>query len=257
MIFIVANQTVLFAEENPFFAKFPFKEGVIHYAIRGSITGAKLLYFKSYGRQQLIVTQKRGGILDRNKVEKRIILIDSGEKYLIDPEEGKTEKSYTLSEMLYRKFLKLTKKEQQRILDNLKQLPNRSYRNLKSDCIFKAKRVAGIWCNEEQIDGKRECSIAHGALILDATINILGYHVKEFATKIEEKELDDSLFTLPDNLKFTTATEDLPGDAELILRQLLDANSSFACRHRQTNTGEHEELHRLIYSEIQTLSKNF
>jgi hypothetical protein len=248
---------MLYAEINPFVNKFPLKEGVIHYVIRGNISGEKILYFKNYGKEQLIVIKRNNGILDLNKMKKGITLIQQGEKYSINLENNSIKKEKLLSTALYQKYKKLTKQEQKILLKKIRQLPDRSYRNLNSNCILHAKKIAGFWCNEEQIDGKTECSTAHGALLLDSTINILGYHVKEFATDIKAKKLNPALFEIPKDLPITYYSQDIDKKAETIIQYLLHTDNLLSCQPRRADATPKEELHQLMYNEIQNLSKNF
>ena len=253
----ITAQTMLSAETNPFVSKFPLKEGIIHYVIRGNISGEKILYFKNYGKEQLIVTKRNSGILDLNKMKKSITLIQQGEKYTINLENNSIRKEKLLTTALYQKFKKLTQQDQKLLLKKIQQLPNRSYQNLNSNCILHAKKIAGFWCNEEQIDGKTECSTAHGALLLDSTINILGYHVKEFATNIEAKELNPALFEIPKDLAITSGSMDIDKKAETIIHYLLHTDNLLSCQPRRADATPKEELHQLMYNEIQNLSKNF
>ncbi len=253
----LGKQSSLYGGENPFAVKFPMKEGIIHYAIRGSVQGTKLLYFTDYGKTRLIVEKTRGNILSHPGAEEKAVLIQNGVKYTIDLEKKRIHKEPLFNTLLKEKFTKLTPKEQQKILKNLKNFPDRSWQNLNHSCTTRAKKVADFWCTAEQIEGKIECSVAHGALVVDSSVDILGFHVKEFVTQVEHKAPPTDIFQLPKNMPVIQSDKDLSKDADAVLSKLIQPDCSFSCQPRRVTTADKEELHRLMYKEIQNLSKNF
>ena len=257
LLFLWTNTPQIFGEENPFVQKFPLKAGLIHYAIRGSRTGTRLLYFSDYGRKQLLIEKTDDNILQPQKQSGKVTLITPDGKYIIDTKKGIALKEPLLEAILYQKFQKLTKKEQQKILANIYLLKNRSLQNSNGICILHAKKVAGLWCNEEQINGKTQCSIAGGTLVLDSKIDILGYHVKVFVTSIEKKEIDPSHFTLPSDIQVLEKQTDMETHAKIILTQLRRGDKALLCQPKTAASSQGEELHQIMYEEIQNLSKNF
>jgi len=250
-------QSSLYGGENPFAVKFPMKEGIIHYAIRGSVKGTKVLYFTDYGKTRLIVEKTRGNILSHPGVKEKAVLIQNGVQYTIDLVKKRIQKEPIFNTILQEKFTKLTKKEQQRILTNLRNFPDRSWQNLNHDCTTHAKKVENFWCTEEQIEGKEECTVAHGALVVDSSVDILGFHVKEFVTQVEHKAPPADIFRLPKNMPVIQSGKNLSNDADAVLSKLMQPDCSFACQSRRVTTADKEELHSLMYREIQNLSKNF
>ncbi|RUM64304.1 MAG: hypothetical protein DSZ05_07645 [Sulfurospirillum sp.] len=250
-------QPPLYGSQNPFAVRFPLKEGIIHYAIRGSVEGTKVLYFRDYGAKELIIEQTRGNILTHPKTKQKAVLIRDGEKYTIDLTKKEIRKEPLLTNLLEQKFRKLTQTEQKSVLKNLQNMPDRSWENLDRECISNAKKIENLWCTREQIEGKDQCSIAHGLLILDSDIDILGFHVKEFVTKIEDKSPDPQMFQLPPNIPVTKAEQDLSHTANQILKKLTDTNRSFACKTQKHTAADREGLQQSMYREIQKLSKNF
>ena len=253
----LCTQSLLYGGENPFAVKFPMKEGIIHYAIRGNVQGTKLLYFTDYGKTRLIVEKTEGNILKHPDAKEKAVLIQNGIKYTIDTAKKRIQKEPLFNTLLKEKFTKLTKKEQQRILKNLRNFPDRSWKNLNHSCTTRAKKVADFWCTAEQIEGKTECSVAHGALVVDSSIDILGFHLKEFVTQVEHKAPPADIFQLPKNMPITQSGKDLSKDADAVLLKLMQPDCSFSCQPRHVTTADKEELHSLMYREIQNLSKNF
>ena len=249
-------QSSLYGSENPFAVKFPMKEGIIHYAIRGSVKGTKLLYFTDYGKNRLIVEKTEGNILRRPGTKVKAVLIRNGMKYTIDPVKKRIYEEPLLTALLQKKFTKLTKKEQEQILKNLSDFPDRSWENLGHACTVRATKVAGFRCTEEEIEGKTACTVAHGALVLDSKIDILGFSVKEFVTQVEHKAPPANMFRLPKDMSVIQSKNDLSKEADTILAKLLRPGSAFSCRSRRT-TADKDTLHQIIYTEIQNLSENF
>jgi len=255
LLLVSLHEAPLFADENPFMTRFPLKEGVIHYAIRGNTNGTRLLYFKEFGAKQLIVEEKSADILQHRAQKKSVTLILPDAKYILDLQKHTAIKEENLPTVLYRKFQKLTPKQQHEVLKNLKLLKGRSLENQDGICILHAKKVLDFWCNEEQIEGETKCSIANGALVLESSIDILGYNTKMFATKIEAKELDPSLFELPKEFHITNASGKT--NTTQIMKHLLSANETLSCQPQNSRNHSGEELHKLMFEEIQNLSKHF
>jgi len=255
LLLIILHETPLYAKENPFITKFPLKEGIIHYAIRGNTNGTRILYFSDYGQKQLLVEEKTADILQHRKNQKSATLILPDAKYILDLKNHKAIKEDSLPSLLYKSYKKLTQKEQKRVLKNLKLLKGRSLHNLDGICILHAKKILDFWCNEEQIEGQTECSIANGALLLESSIDILGYKNKIFATKIESKKLDPTLFTLPKDFQITHSSEKT--NTQKIMKHLLSADETLSCHPHNSRNHSGEELHKLMFEEIQNLSKHF
>lgn len=249
---------ILFAvqhDQNPFIRKFPLQEGVITYATRGNHHGGQILYFSDYGRKQLLVEKMPNSILHKANGKERLTLILPDAKYIIDPKSGHALKSPRLEKTLYTLFQKLTKKEQQKILDNLQKTAPRSWENISGSCVKAVKKIAGYRCNEERIGGVRTCTIARGALPLEKRIELLGYTIDTFATKVTAQSIDPDYFKLPKDLTIVEGKERTDQKAERIIQNLL--NDPKGCQKKISGSRSGEDLHLMLYEEIQNLSKNF
>jgi hypothetical protein len=243
----------LYAKENPFVKPFPFKEGVITYITKGNQSGSSALYFRNYGKEQLMVENLSGTILDNPKNASRITLIKSDGKYIIDHKSDHADKVPLLTEALYKKFQKLTKREQEIILENLKKSSDRALEAIATPCTSMAKKIIGIDCTQEYIDGITTCTTSRGGLVLEKSVSLLGYHTYTFATKFQARKVDPKFFQLPEGLKVDEQDGDIDQKAQKVINTLLKHPD--LCQ--TPKKAEDEELHRFMFEEIQNLSKQF
>lgn len=244
----------LFAAENPFVRHFPIKEGLITYIVRGTQSGSKRLYFSDYGEKQLLVENLAADIMHGRESIHRVTLILPDEKYLIDTDTRHAVKTPRLENLLYKKFQKLTKAQQRKILDNLQRNGDRALEGDGGACISHARRILGLSCSQEQVDGVSQCSVARGALVLDSSISLLGYRVETFATRYDKRSVDAAHFTLPADLNITDHTAEAEKHADAILARLQKPLP--ACRPAGTDTRP-KPLQRMLFEEIENLSRSF
>ncbi len=245
---------VLHAMENPFFKPFPFEEGVVYYAVRGSRSGSRTLYFRKFGRERLIVEKVSGSVLDGTKPLERVTLINADGKYIIDSDREHARKVPLLNQIVFEKFQKLTKEDQKKVLENLKKSSDRSFAAVGTPCSAHAKEIIGIACTQEQIEGVRTCSAAGGALLLEASVTLLGYHTYTFATAYRKEKLDAALFfTLPESIEVTSKSDALDRQAQRVIDTLL--HHPDICR--EPRHAASEDLHQHMFEEIRNLSRQF
>lgn len=251
---LLLTTSLLHADDNPFDGKFPIKEGVVTYAVRGNHTGSKILYFSDYGKKQLIVEKKLGGFLQKPAASEKIILIKSDEKYVVDMREDRATKSTTLRKKLYDRFQSLTKKEKENILENIQHAKPRSYRNIDGVCTPAAKEILGYPVTREEIDGMTQYSLANGTLVLETSVHLLGYDVDTFATSIQARKVDPKIFELPKGVKIVPQNEkNLERKAKKILHAWL--TRKLTCQDRPQTTSENTR--RIMFEEIKNLSEKF
>ncbi len=253
LLYMVGVPT-LFAAENPFVRHFPIKEGLIEYVVRGTQSGSKRLYFSDYGEKQLLVENLAADIMHGRQSSHRVTLILSDEKYLIDPDTGHAVKTPRLENLLYKKFQKLTKAQQRKILENLQRNGDRALEGDGGACTSHAKRIVGLACNMEQVGGISQCSVARGALVLESSLSLLGYRVDTFATRYDKRSVDATHFTLPADLNITDHTAQAEKHADAILARLRKPLP--ACRPAGTHARP-KPLQRMLFEEIENLSRSF
>ena len=243
----------LHAEKNPFIKPFPFKEGVVTYAVRGNQSGSRVLYFHDYGREQLIVENLSGSILDNPAKASRITLIKPDGKYIINPKTDHAKKIPLLATKVYEKFQKLTKEEQKIILKHLKKSSDRSLAAFGTSCTSDAKKIIGLSCTKEQLGGVTQCSIARGGLVLEKSVSLLGYRAYTFATGYQPRKVDPKFFQLPKGLEIELQDGDIEQKAQKVIDRLLKHPD--LCEAPRTTASK--ELQRFMFEEIQNLSKQF
>ena len=254
LVGLLLTTTLLHADDNPFDGKFPIKEGVVTYAVRGNHTGSKILYFSDYGREQLIIEKKSGGFLQKHTASEKITLIKSDVKYVVDMRKNRAAKSSTLRKKLYTLFQSLTKKEKENILENIQHAKPRSYPNIDGICTPAAKEILGYPVTREEIDGITQYSLANGTLVLETSVHLLGYDVDTFATSIQTRKVDPKFFELPKDVTIVPQNEE---NLERKAKKILHAWSTrkLTCRDKLQTTSENTR--RIMFEEIKNLSEKF
>lgn len=187
---ILFSVTNLLASENPFKSPLPFKEATIHYNITGSKKGTQTTYIKNFGKQKVIYKNTNSKIMHASTLDDTLIMIDEKWTYHINLSTKKATKEPSLNTILIKKFNKLTKKEQETILEK------------------KGKTFLGIPTQKESVSGVTNYMSKKGRLLLSSETGIMGYKVKTTASSIEIKDVNDSLFILPKDLKITLKEAD-------------------------------------------------
>ena len=238
--FIFLSQTLI-AKENIFNKGVDFKEGVVHYKVSGSESGSKTLYIREFGKTRVLYTNTKSNFLRKNKIIDNMTLITPKWTYEIDLKNNSTTKLPNLKYLLFKKFQTLSNKEKQKIKTNLKNRVKQT-----------GQKIAGYNYTLEVQDGVTTYKAQDYDFILKTKADILGFHTKSVVTHIEKKPLDFKIFTLPENLKIiSTSNEEktLHKKADKIIKQLLSSkiNAHHVSRKNQ------DDLQQIIQESIKTL----
>ncbi len=227
ILFILLFSTTLTADKNIFDKGVGFKEGIVHYRVSGSENGIKTMYIKEYGKRRVIYTNTKSKFMKKNSITDQMTHITPKWIYKIDLETNTTTKLPNLKYLLFKRYLTLSKSEQQIVKNNLKFLKNRSLQNLQSNKIQEVGKVAGYLCNVESINGVTTYTAQNSDLILKTETEILGFHTKTVATDIEKKPINIKIFVLPKNLKIIPKKQKVDAinqKADQIINYLLSEN---------------------------------
>ncbi len=185
---------LLLLAENPFEKKLPFEEAIIEYSLGGSQKGVETLYIKDFGRKRVLYKKVTTKIIAKSQ-EKFIITTPKW----IYTKNQKTNIAYrvpNLNYLLYIRFKELNKKEQQKVLKNLKII---KYLPIQSSQ-FKIEKnytvVNNIPCNLLIQKSNKECYSYDGALLLKSEIRFLGFNKSEILYNIFQTKVDPNLFDL-------------------------------------------------------------
>lgn len=249
--------TLPLAASNIFDKGIVFKEGVVHYSVSGSEYGTKTRYIKEYGKRQVLYTNTKSKFMRQNRTTDRLIHITPKWVYEIDLESNTTTKLPNLKHLLAQRFENLSKDEQKLLTKNMTLLKHRSLTNLKGAVEPNVTEILGFSCHHESIQGVDTYTAKNSDLVLKTETDILGFHSKTVATKIEKKPIDYDIFILPKNLKIndnTAQMAQLEQKAEEIITYLLSDNLDKTLPlNTKLSTKSKEDFQTIIQESIKVL----
>jgi len=186
----------LMASSELFVAELPFKEGVIYYQVSGNTKGTVRAYFRDFGNEIAIYENLHSAIMQDKDGIKRVKLIKNNSFISVDLNKNRATQQRSLRSMLLDIFSNLDINSKESILE------------APSD------EVIGIACQMININGVKECK--NGSLYLRRDTQIFGYNSHIVATKIVKKDLDNSYFEIPSNIKISKKEEDWQSAKDII-----------------------------------------
>ncbi len=224
---VSVSMSLLSANNNIFATKLPFKEGIVHYAITGSKRGTQTTYIRDFGKERVSYLHTQSKIMQSDAAEEMLILTTPKWTYHINLTTKEALKEPSLNALLIRNFNHLSKEEQKKITEK--------------KCI----PMLGFCARKESIAGVTSYYTKEGNLLLKSSTNILGYKVKKSAVNIEKVDVNNSLFTLPKDLKIIEKNAD-EKKVSHIINTLLQEKSC-------TLVKSHEDYSDIIQSGIKAL----
>lgn len=186
----------LMASSELFVAELPFKEGVIYYKVSGNTKGTVRAYFRDFGNEIAIYENLHSAIMQDKDGIKRVKLIKNNSFISVDLNKNRATQQRSLRSMLLDIFSNLDINSKESILE------------APSD------EVIGIACQMININGVKECK--NGSLYLRRDTQIFGYNSHIVATKIVKKDLNNSYFEIPSNIKISKKEEDWQSAKDII-----------------------------------------
>ncbi|MCH9812969.1 MAG: hypothetical protein K0U47_03390 [Epsilonproteobacteria bacterium] len=242
---------------NIFDKEIPFKEGIVHYSVSGSEYGTKTLYIKEYGKRQVRYTNTKSKFMRQNSTTDRFTHITPKWIYEIDLESNSTTKLPNMKYLLQKRFAKLSKKEKKIVTKNLTDIKQNSLQNLKGTLKPHVTEILGFNCNLESIQGVNTYTAENSELVLKTETEILGFHTKMVATKIEKKAIGFDIFILPKNLKIKDNSEQvkqLEEEADTIIGYLRTPNLTPSTTDQNSvSTDTKEDFQTIIQDSIKVL----
>ena len=197
LIFSLLMQSLsLMASSELFVAELPFKEGVIYYQVSGNTKGTVRAYFRDFGNEIAIYENLHSAIMQDKDGIKRVKLIKNNSFISVDLNKNRATQQRSLRSMLLDIFSNLDINSKESILE------------APSD------EVIGIACQMININGVKECK--NGSLYLRRDTQIFGYNSHIVATKIVKKDLNNSYFEIPSNIKISKKEEDWQSAKDII-----------------------------------------
>jgi len=186
----------LFAQ-NPFFKPLPFQEAIIEYSLSGSQKGFQTLYIKDFGKYRVYYKNQKQNFLNKNKKKEEYIIETPKWIYSLTPNKTAL-RTPNLKYLLYIRYKELSKKDQQKVLQNLKMINYLPIQATKFKIAKNFSTINKIPCDLLLQKAKKECYGYNGSLLLKSKIKFLGYNSTKILYNIFETKTDPKLYDLSD-----------------------------------------------------------
>ena len=197
---ILLLATYVFAQ-NPFFKTLPFKEAIIEYSLSGSQKGFQTLYVKEFGKYRVYYKNIKTNFMSKQKKKEEYIIETPKWVYYLKKDKTAS-RTPNFKYLLYIRYKDLSKKEQKKVLENLKLINYLPIEDKKFKIAKDFTSIDGIKCDLLMQRGKKICFGYSGALLLKSQIKFLGFNSTKLLTNIFETKIDPKLFDISD-LKIT------------------------------------------------------
>lgn len=193
---ILCITSSLFAS-NPFFQPLPIKEGIIEYNLNGSTKGFQTLYFKQYGKYRVYYKNIKTNFMNKNKKKEEYIIETPKWVYYLNGDKTAS-RTPNLKYLLYIRYKDLSKKEQKKVLENLKLINFLPIQHKKFKIAKNFTKINDISCDLLMQEAKKECYGYKGALLLKSQVKFLGYNTTKILYNIFETKTDPKLYDIHD-----------------------------------------------------------
>jgi hypothetical protein len=189
--------TISLFAENPFFKKLPFKEAIVEYSLSGSQKGFQTLYIKEYGKYRVYYKNVKTNFMSKKKKKEEYIIETPKWIYYLNGDKTAS-RTPNFKYLLYVRYKDLSKKEQAKVLENLKLLNYIPIEDKKFKVAKNFTTIDEIKCDLLMQKAKKECFGYSGALLLKSQIKFLGFNSTKLLTNIFETKIDPKLFDISD-----------------------------------------------------------
>ncbi len=248
----------LLAAPNPFIPKMPLEEGIVHYRVGGSVHGERILYLKNYGKYQALFSKTDGDLIGSDTPEERLRIVDEEWVTEYDFTTQNAKRHHRLAYLLAKKFAALPPASRKRILTNLKKAGSISPEDLLERRYRCERKIKGFEGYMVEKAGENLCKSQQGGMLLQSSIDILGYHVTTILSGIKPCRLKEGYFTLPAGIHATLDTEAESRqmkEAERILQLLKKEGFQTTGSLLPPLRHQSENLHLIIEEGIRSLER--
>ncbi len=209
MAIVLTLPTIVYAKQNPFEEKLPFKTAVIHYKLMGSQQGTEVLYVKrGYEARYTDTSMSMMGI---KQVEKSIEITTPDYVYKVDLKEGKAVKHVNPQKIMKEEYERLSSHDKKIVRENVKKLGTTElgfFKGMGMGGMIKRlgeEKLFGKVCDVIEVMGVKTWAWKGTGIVLKTEGNVMGMKISQVATKIEENvPIPETKFRVPNGIKIVT-----------------------------------------------------
>jgi len=205
MKFLIFLFTILFSStsiaiDNPWDIKLPFKEATIHFDVKGSMSGTKVLYIKDYGRISAEYSDTSMTMFGMKQEHKEVEITTPDWVYSIDLIHNKGSKQTNPMKFFIKEFNQLSKSDQKKVAVNAEKFGINSVQGMGGKVTKNATKILGFNCDKTDVMGTVVYSIVGTGLPLKVESNMMSMQHNETAIRFEKDAGPASKYTPPKNI---------------------------------------------------------
>jgi len=202
LLIILLSATTVFATDNPWDTKLPFKNAIIDSKISGTMNGDKTLYIKDYGRTRAEYTDTSMKIYGITQQQKEIIITTPDWVYTINLLENSGTKQANLKKFMSQEFNNLSKSEQKKVVQNAESRGIAAIKGMEGTLQKNATQILGYNCDKVTMTGTVLYTISGTDLALKMNGNLMGIKFSQSAINVKKESSPSSKFQPPSNIIF-------------------------------------------------------
>ena len=195
--------TVVFAGENPWDMKLPFKEATIQYSITGSETGSETLYIRDYGKEKASHRQSTSKMMFMTTQTDQIEITNPDWVYTIDLKEKTGTKVTNPVKFMIEEYNRLSAREKDMVNKNVQEMGTSLMQGMQGSVQQNAEKILGYNCDLASVAGTTAYSIHGTDITLKSDASMMGMNFSTVATRITEGSVPGDVFAPPPGIRIT------------------------------------------------------
>jgi hypothetical protein len=249
--------TAVYAMENPWNRKLPFKTATVQYNIDGVMKGSKSVYLKDYGRTSAEYSQTSMKIFGMTQKQENIVITTPEWEYTIDMTAKTGVKQANPNKYLIEEFDKLSQSQQKTVVENAEKTGYAMVGGMNGKIEKGAAKILGYLCDKVTLMGMTAYTISGTELPLKVEGNTMGVKMMETAVQISKDAPPSSKFKTPVNIKIEydpAADQLLKERAKDVIQSLLEGKVPSAAINEnggqtgseQNDSDQEEQMKKLM-----------
>lgn len=203
LLFTLLCTFAAYAAGEPWNQELPFKEAVIEYKVEGMMKGSKTIYIKDYGRESAEYVNTSMSMMGMQHKQQEVVITAPEWVYSFDLINKQGSKQINPNKVFEEEFAKLSKSEQQKVMDNAEKSGLNSIAGMHGKVQKKAVKLLGYQCDIAELMGTTVYTIANTELPLKVVSKTMGANYSETATAINVGKVAEDKFKHPSGIRLS------------------------------------------------------
>lgn len=240
----------VYAKNNPWEQKLPFKEATINYNISGSESGTQILYVKDYGNSTSKYKKTSVKMFGMTQPAKETLDIVTPEwVYSVDLTERKASKSVNPIKYMIEEYNKLSGSDKKKAMKNAEKMGVGIIQDLNGEVKKGAANILGYKCDMATVLGATVYTISDSNVELKSSANIMGISMNMVATQINKGGVPSDKFKVPSGIEVTYSEEAdryARQQAKSTIDMLVNGNSSGSAKNKNGEQPSENDIKNIM-----------